>query len=307
MSRRRIPKLVSARKYKDYVPGKLLLDSQPYNWQGLLLDAFELPAFLPEGPAPAISDYTFGFVYEGNKHGEFSINQGRWEKQDLLRGSIVLVPPDHAINWRWLPESEKAGPLFITCAYLSSALVKRAAAEALNVEPGSIEMPKNIGAMDPFMEQLFLAVKNELQAGNPCGPLYAQTAAQMLALHLLSRHCSINYRIPAYKRGISGRRLRPVLDYIHEHLHKEILLESLALLAGLSPYHFLRLFKQSVGKTPLQYVIHCRMEKAKRLLAETKLSITEIALEVGYESLNHFIGHFRRHTGITPTAYRKAL
>lgn len=307
MSRRRIPKHVSARQYKDYVPGKVLLDSQPHNWQGLLLNAFELPAFLPGGPAPAISDYTFGFVYEGNKHGEFSINQGRWEKQDLQKGSIVLVPPDHAINWRWLPESENAGPLFITCAYLSSALIKRAAAEALNVEPECIEMPKNIGTLDPFMEQLFLAVKNELQAGNPCGPLYAQTAAQMLALHLLSRHCSINYKMPAFKRGIPSRQLRCVLNYIHAHLNEELSLESMALIAGLSPYHFLRVFKQSIGRTPLQYIIGCRMEKAKQMLAGTKLSVTEIALEVGYESLNHFIGLFRRHTGTTPAVYRKGV
>jgi AraC family transcriptional regulator len=307
MSRRRIPRLISAQKYKDYVPGKLLLDSQPWNWQGLLFNAFELPAFLGEGPAPAIYDYTFGFVYEGNKHGEFSINEGRWEKQDLQKGAIVMVPPDHAINWRWLPDSENAQPLFITCAYLSSSLIKRAAAEALDVEPERIEMPKNIGASDPFMEQLFLAVKNELQSGNPCGPLYAQTAAQMLALHMLSKHCTINYKLSVYKRGIAPVHLRRVLDYIHSHIDQEISLECLALIASLSSYHFLRMFKQSVGKTPLQYIIHCRMEKAKQLLAQTSLSVTEIALEVGYESPNHFIGLFRRLTGATPAAYRKAL
>lgn len=307
MSRRRIRRLVLTQNYKDYVPGKLLLDSQSRNWQGLLFNAFELPAFLPGGPAPAISDYTFGFVYEGNKHGEFSINQGCWEKQDLQKGSLVLVPPDHAINWRWLPDSKNARPLFITCAYLSSALIKRAAAEALDVEPERIEMPKNIGTLDPFMEQLFLAVKNELQAGNPCGPLYAQTAAQMLALHLLSKHCSVNYRVPVYKSGIPPRQLRRVLDYIRMHLNQEISLDSLALIAGLSPYHFLRMFKQSTGKTPLQYIIHSRVEEAKQLLAETELSITEISLEVGYESINHFITMFKRHTSVTPAQFRREI
>lgn len=307
MSRRRLPRLVSAQKYKDYVPGKLLLDSQSSNWQGLLFNAFELPAFLPEGPTPAVSDYTFGFVYEGGKRGEFSINQRRWEKRDLRKGSIVMVPPHHAINWRWLPDSENAQPLFISCAYLSSILIKQAAVEALDIEPECIDMPENIGTSDPFMEQLFLAVKKELQAGNPCGRLYAQTAAQMLALHLLSKHCSINYKIPVYKRGIPAAQLKRVLDYIHSHFNQEISLESLALIAGLSSYHFLRLFKQSVGKTPIQYIIHCRMEEAKRLLFETRLSITEIALEVGYGSLNHFISLFRRYTGTTPAAYRKAL
>ncbi|HEX5057225.1 MAG TPA: AraC family transcriptional regulator [Gammaproteobacteria bacterium] len=307
MKRRRPPRLVSTQRYKDYVPGKLLMDSQSCNWQGLLFNAFELPAFLPEGPAPGIADYTFGFVYEGGKEGEFSINQGAWTKQVLRKGSIVMAPPDHAINWRWLPETENAQPLYITCAYLSSALIKRAAVEALDTEPACIEMPKNMGASDAFMEQLFLAVKNELQSGNPCGPLYAQTAAQMLALHLLSNHCTLNYKVPQYKRGIAKIQLRRVLEYIHMHLDREITLESLSLIAGLSQYHFLRMFKQSVDKTPLQYIIHCRMEKAKCLLAQTGLTITEIALEVGYESLNHFITLFKRHTGTTPAAFRKAL
>jgi AraC family transcriptional regulator len=307
MSKRRTPRLVSTQKYKDYVPGKLLLDSQPYNWQGLNLNAFELPAFLPGGPAPALSDYAFGFVYHGEKCAEVSVNEGRWNRQDLHKGSIAICPPGHATNWRWLPDSENAQPIFNTCIYLSAALIKQAAVEALDIEPACIEMPENMGGSDPFMEQLFMAVKRELESGNPCGGLYAQTAAQMLALHLLSRHFTISYKIPVYKRGIAPFHLRRVLDYIHTHINQEIALDSLALIAGLSTYHFLRMFKQSVGKTPLQYIIHCRMEKAKQLLALTSLSVTEIALEVGYESPNHFIGLFRRITGTTPATYRKAL
>ncbi|WP_290884060.1 helix-turn-helix transcriptional regulator [Fischerella sp.] len=68
-----------------------------------------------------------------------------------------------------------------------------------------------------------------------------------------------------------------------------------------------RLFKQAMGLTPRQYVIRCRIETAKRLLAKWELSITEISDRLGFTSHSHFTTFFRKHTGITPTAYRRGL
>jgi AraC family transcriptional regulator len=306
-SKRRIPRLVSSSKYKDYVPGQLLLNSESKNWRGLACNAFSLPTFLPEGPAPGIPDITLGLMYSGNIDGEYSINQSRWIHGEVPVNNLVLMPAHHEINWRWLPLVENPTPLKLACAYLSSDLIKKIAIETLDIEPGNIEMPTHVGANDPFVAQLLLAVKDELEKDNPLGPLYAETAAQMLALHLLSKHCTINHTIPEYRGRLSKNSLSTVLDYIHTNIHREISLESLSLLAGLSSYHFLRLFKKSTGETPLQYIIRCRMEKAKQLLAQTDLAIIEIALDVGYDSLAHFINLFKRHTGVTPSAYRKML
>jgi AraC-like DNA-binding protein len=66
-------------------------------------------------------------------------------------------------------------------------------------------------------------------------------------------------------------------------------------------------FKKSMGEIPLQYLTRLRMEAAKQLLAQSHLSITEIALEVGYDGISHFIHPFKRHIGTTPAAYRKSL
>lgn len=96
------------------------------------------------------------------------------------------------------------------------------------------------------------------------------------------------------------------MDYIDAHLHEDISLDVLAVLTGLTTYHFLRLFKQSTGETPLQFIIRCRMERAKALLA-ARVSVTDVAMDVGYESVSHFITLFKRRTGRTPFEYQRKL
>ena len=91
------------------------------------------------------------------------------------------------------------------------------------------------------------------------------------------------------------------------NLAESISIEKLAELAELSPFHFSRVFKQTTGMTPLQFVTRERMLQAQRLIRETSRSLIEIALEVGYTSPSHFAQVFRRIVGVTPTEFRNAL
>jgi len=95
------------------------------------------------------------------------------------------------------------------------------------------------------------------------------------------------------------------LDYIHSHLDQDLSLEALANLVSMSRYHFIGLFKQSTGMTPHQYVIQQRIKRAKELLGDRKLSISEISLACGFANQSHFTRLFRKQTGATPKAYRE--
>ena len=90
-----------------------------------------------------------------------------------------------------------------------------------------------------------------------------------------------------------------------EHVAEDFDLARLAAQAGLSKFHFQRLFKGAMGVSPSRYHINLRMDAARRLLRETKKSVVTVALEVGYASPSHFARLFRRETGLSPSDYRR--
>ena len=113
-------------------------------------------------------------------------------------------------------------------------------------------------------------------------------------------------REPAVNRGgLAGWQERAVVHYIEEHMGEQISLRTLARLARLSVHHFCRAFKQSIGVPAHQYQVQRRMEVAKLLLADRTVSVTDIALSLGYAQTSSFSNAFRKTTGWTPTVYRR--
>jgi AraC-like DNA-binding protein len=118
---------------------------------------------------------------------------------------------------------------------------------------------------------------------------------------------------------VSGRREKPVAAsardrrravetalWIDAHSHREIDLEQTAAQAGISPFHFLRLFSSVLGVTPHQYLVRSRLRHAARLLAGDGISITDIAYDVGFGDLSNFVRTFHRAAGISPLRFRQA-
>jgi len=110
-----------------------------------------------------------------------------------------------------------------------------------------------------------------------------------------------------FKGGLTRLRLNRALEYIQANLGGEVHLEGLARAAGLSPFHFAKLFKQSTGSTPHQYIVQRRLERATELLRSTEVNLSEVALECGFADQSHFANVFRRFVGVTPSQYRARL
>jgi AraC family transcriptional regulator len=105
--------------------------------------------------------------------------------------------------------------------------------------------------------------------------------------------------------GLSRRKLSAVLEYIHQHLAADLTVRDLAVIAHLSPYHFARLFKISTGLPPRQYVIACRVERARQLLrSEDDLTLAQVAARAGFCDQGHLTRYFRRLVGVTPKRFR---
>jgi AraC-like DNA-binding protein len=111
---------------------------------------------------------------------------------------------------------------------------------------------------------------------------------------------------PPARGGLPPATLRRLRDYVEAHLAENIELSMLASLAGLSIYHFAHQFKHSTGLTPHYYLIQKRVERAQRLLAESSLTLSEIALAAGFVDQSHFTRRFRQIVGVTPHEFRRA-
>jgi AraC-like DNA-binding protein len=111
---------------------------------------------------------------------------------------------------------------------------------------------------------------------------------------------------PQAHGGLAAGALRRVREYVQVHLNESIDLSMLAAVAGLSMHHFAREFKQSAGVTPHYYLIQKRIERAQQMLAQTDLSLAEIAYAVGFSDQGHLARHFRGLLGTTPREFRRS-
>lgn len=102
------------------------------------------------------------------------------------------------------------------------------------------------------------------------------------------------------------RRAVEAALWIDQNSHAEVDLEQAARQAGLSPFHFLRLFSAVLGVTPHQYLVRSRLRHAARLLTDDGIAVTDIAYDVGFGDLSNFVRTFHRAAGVSPTKFRQA-
>ena len=99
--------------------------------------------------------------------------------------------------------------------------------------------------------------------------------------------------------------LEPLLEYITDHLDRDLNIQELAAQVCLHPNYFIRMFKEQMGVPPIQYISRVKMEKAKELLMQTEGNVGEVARQVGFQDYFHFSKQFKKLVGMSPTEYRK--
>jgi AraC-like DNA-binding protein len=107
--------------------------------------------------------------------------------------------------------------------------------------------------------------------------------------------------------GLPSARLKRILAHIDAHLDKNITLADLAADARLSVYYFATQFKRSTGFSPHRYILYRRVTRARELLRNTRLSVLDVSLDLGFQHQNNFARAFRRVTGMTPSHFRHSI
>jgi AraC family transcriptional regulator len=190
-------------------------------------------------------------------------------------------------------------------AVVSLTPLPQAAGSTLQVERGTIASSRP--AYDPLLHRLALVLQAAIEGESVAGQPSARSLPAALVARFLRRYGVTRQSAGEVTGGLSLYKLRRTIAYIKDHLEQNLSLVTLAAVGKTSPAHFARLFKQATGLPPHQYVLRCRMERAKQLLTETDLPLIEIALQVGCADQSHFTALFRTHFALTPKAYRDHL
>ncbi|KAI9129989.1 helix-turn-helix domain-containing protein [Acaryochloris sp. CCMEE 5410] len=156
---------------------------------------------------------------------------------------------------------------------------------------------------DALIYNLGLTLKEQVEQ-DICNVFYIESALTMLIAHLLRYYSTHQKLICLAEYKLASVKLNQVIDYIHAHLERNPSLAELAALVDLSSCHFVKVFKQSTGTTPHQYLLRCRIEKAKQLLSQEKVPLAEIAQRVGFHDQSRFTSAFKKRVGVTPKKYR---
>ncbi|MBY5798895.1 helix-turn-helix domain-containing protein [Rhizobium leguminosarum] len=170
-----------------------------------------------------------------------------------------------------------------------------------DIDPRRLESPQLLFS-DERVLSLAQLVAAECLNPEPLHDLYGDGLALALIIDVLK----LSKAVPRKRSKLAGWQLRRATDFIEENCLRNIRLEELASLTGLSQSHFSHAFKASTGIAPHQWQTNARLDRAKRLLVESENALTAIAAETGFADQAHFTRVFRKHVGITPASWKKA-
>lgn len=264
-------------------------------WDGLKLTHYRFRhGEIPEHYGP---EHLITLSLGGGCNGEIRTASG-FQTRDRSRGNICIIPAGQSYSARLDGESE------YLAMFLDPSLVLRAASESRMAPSNKVEVIESCAPNDPVISSVGMALLAELESERLGGRLYAESLANVLAVHLLRHYTTSLQKDWRLIGGMSGRKLQRVLSFIDTNYDQDLSLAQLANAAGMSTFHFSREFKKSTGKTPHQYLMKFRVDRAKLLLAQSEIPLIEVGLRSGFSHQSHFTRLFRRLTGTTPQAYR---
>lgn len=170
--------------------------------------------------------------------------------------------------------------------------------DALAIDPAT-----RLSVRDAVLERLFACMRSEVDSGCASGRLFAEGLSLSLLARLSACYGGADAQ-PRAARKLSSRQLQQTVDFIDAHIGADLSIATLAAQIGMSPYTFSKLFKAKVESSPHSFVLSRRIQRAEILLGG-QLSLSEIALTVGFASQSHFTEAFRRRTGRTPSKARR--
>ncbi len=223
--------------------------------------------------------------------------EGQFRRSFKTRGALSFSPSQRPFSaWLKVTRGVFANVLFLA---LDPVFVSRVA-EGLELDSDRIELVEQRRGTDPTLHHVALALRAGVQSGAALDRMYGEGLSTALAAHLLREYGAAVLEPKRQHGGLPRAKLVRAVEYIQDQLDTDLTVSGIAQAVYMSPYHFMRLFKESTGQSPHQYVIEARVRKATELLTTGKLTISEAAHRVGFVDQSHLTRHFKRVFGLPP-------
>jgi AraC family transcriptional regulator len=169
---------------------------------------------------------------------------------------------------------------------------------------GGVELRPSRKFAEPRLSAMVAAVHAEMVAGFSSGRLFLDSVEQAMAVALVNGHAVRHRPAQIYRGGLGSARLRTIKELVRAKMGDDLSLDEMAQSVGLSTAHFARMFRKSTGKTPHQFVLRQRLERAKAMLRAPDARVLDVAVACGFKTQQHFAQVFRDAWGVSPTEYR---
>jgi AraC family transcriptional regulator len=297
-----VPDTTSAEAIDSYAIGRKIAGSKGPAWKDVRLSVISLPPVAEIFTMPAVTEPFIVWTTSGEAETQERENNGPWLTSHLKKGAMFLTAAGAPYDFRYRTLTPE--PYEVVLVLLSLPLFNEALKEVFGRNAAHARLRDVSGFEDPHLVALLQQLLAE--ANRPVSSrLFVRGIGQAIAVHLARNYTALTEAAHGEASSLPGFKLRRVTDWMAEHLAEEFSLPRLAEQAGISEFHFNRLFKRATGMPPSQYQIKLRLDAARRLLRETKKSVITIANEVGYSNPSHFAQLFRKETGLSPSDYRR--
>jgi AraC family transcriptional regulator len=241
------------------------------------------------------SDYLLVARTSNRSEVRFDIGRG-FRACDMRYGQMLLYPALEQSCW-WIQRPEQTVILSIPTHMLRRAWEQ----DREEPWPGIVEMYSF--KQDSQVIETLANLAGEWDRSDQINSAYIDSLLFQLSTHLVRRYSRSIDSVMRHS-GMSPSRLNKVLEFVAAGLEEQLGLTAMAQVAGISPHYFCREFKKTMGITPYGYIVQQRIDRAKTLLQNTSMSITEIGAQLLFATPSHFTATFRKLVGCTPSVFR---
>ncbi len=287
-------------RYQDIYPSTPLVDSaervRPSAVELLTLEYFQAPPAAM--PALVFDQHHILLNLKAEPHRVENWRAGVHRDFVFHQNEIVVTPAGVESGWRW---HETSNVIVITLEPVKFGHFAQSEVGILLTDEQLQDLPI---FSDPDICQAGIMLRDALDSDQPGASLIFESLARVFLVKLIQRYGLERNEDFEFSRRFTSKHYKRVLDLVAGQFHRTISVEELAAEAALSPSHFARLFKETIGQSPMQFVTAYRVEQAKKRLAEPDTPLIDIAHGCGFADQAHFSRVFKQAVGLTPKAYR---